>query len=92
MQILAVDGDATLAFHCFRAEEIFRWPQLQITIHSRTSWILGTSNNSPKTYTPGAEVASWISFAAAAPFADLDINKKGSSLLGNAVPSSMVKD
>jgi len=41
--------------------------------------MLGISNSSENTNTPGAEVASWMSLAAAAPFADFDINMKGSS-------------
>lgn len=42
--------------------------------------MLPISNNSAKTKTPGAEVASWINLAAAAPLADLAIRMNGSSL------------
>jgi hypothetical protein len=41
--------------------------------------MFGSSNNSENTKTAGAEVASWISFAAAAPFNDFAMSKKGSS-------------
>ena len=54
--------------------------------------MLGSSSSSAKTKTPGAEVVSWMSFAAAAPFADLDISKKGSSFAGKFAPSSIVND
>lgn len=55
-----------------------------------TSWMLGVSRSSANTNTPGAEVASWISLAAAAPFADLDINKKVSSFEVKLAPRSML--
>ena len=42
--------------------------------------MFGSSKSSEKTKTAGAEVASWMSFAAAAPFNDLAMSKKGSSL------------
>jgi hypothetical protein len=37
-----------------------------------------SSRSSAKTNTPGAEVASWTSFAAAAPLADFEMRRKGS--------------
>lgn len=42
--------------------------------------MFGSSRSSAKTNTPGAEVASWTSFAAAAPLADFDMRRKGSRL------------
>lgn len=45
----------------------------------RASWMFGSSRSSAKTNTPGAEVASWTSFAAAAPLADLDMRRNCSS-------------
>jgi hypothetical protein len=42
-----------------------------------------------KTKTPGAEVASWISFAAAAPFKDFAMSRNGSSFAVKFVPSSI---
>lgn len=45
----------------------------------RTSLMFGASSSSAKKYTPWADVASWISFAAAAPFADLDMSTNGSN-------------
>lgn len=57
-----------------------------------TSCMLGNSSNSENTKTPGAEVASWMSFAAAAPFSDLAISRKGSSLAEKLDPSSMAVD
>jgi len=69
--------------HCVRA-------RVKDTCGWSTSWILGISRSSAKTNTPGAEVASWMSFAAAAPFADFDISRKGSSFAAKFVPSSMV--
>lgn len=52
--------------------------------------MFGSSSNSANTKTPGAEVASWTSFAAAAPFAAFDISMKGSSLDVKFDPRSMV--
>ena len=51
--------------------------------------MLGTSNSSPNTKTPGEPVASRISFAAAAPLADFDMSKNGSSFTKNPAPSSI---
>ena len=48
-------------------------------IARRTSLMFGASSSSAKKYTPWADVASWISFAAAAPFADLDMSTNGSN-------------
>ena len=45
----------------------------------RTSLMFGASSSSAKKYTPWADVASWISFAVAAPFADLDMSTNGSN-------------
>lgn len=45
----------------------------------RTSLMFGASSSSAKKYTPWADVASWISFAAAAPLADLDMSTNGSN-------------
>lgn len=52
--------------------------------------MFGKSRSSAKTNTPGAEVASWMSFAAAAPLADFDINKNGSNLAVEFSPRSIV--
>lgn len=57
----------------------------------RTSWILGTSSSSAKTKRPGAEVASWMSFAAAAPLADFDMSTNGSIFAAWCDPSSIVR-
>ena len=56
---------------------------------ARTSCMLGTSNNSPNTKTPGEPMASRISFAAAAPLADLDMSRNGSSFARNPAPRSI---
>lgn len=45
----------------------------------RTSLMLGVSRSSAKKYTPWADVASWINFTAAAPFADLEMSRNGSN-------------
>jgi hypothetical protein len=60
------------------------------TIH--TSWMLGNSSSSENTKTPGAEVASWMSFAAAAPFKDLAIRRNGSSLAEKLDPKSILNE
>lgn len=75
-----------------RADEIY--PKYEIgcllyLIH--TSWMFGNSRSSAKTKTPGADVASWISLAAAAPLADLDMSRNGSSRAAEFPSSSMVK-
>lgn len=44
----------------------------------RASWMFVSSRSSAKTKTPGEEVASCMSFAAAAPLADLDMRRNGS--------------
>ena len=54
-----------------------------------TSCMLGTSNNSPKTRTPGEPVASRINFAAAAPLADFDMSRNGSTFARNPAPRSI---
>lgn len=54
-----------------------------------TSWILGISNNSENTKTPGAAVASSASFAAPRPLADLERSTKGSSFA--AAPTARSK-
>lgn len=56
---------------------------------ARTSCMLGTSSNSPNTNTPGEPVASRISFAAAAPLADLDMSRNGSTFARNPAPRSI---
>jgi hypothetical protein len=53
--------------------------------------MFGSSSNSENTNTPGAEVASWMSFAAAAPFNDLAISKNGSSFAEKFEPKSIVQ-
>jgi hypothetical protein len=42
-----------------------------------------------KTKTPGADVASWISFAAAAPLRDFAMRRNGSNFATKFDPSSM---
>ena len=56
----------------------------------RTSWMFGDSSSSANTKTPGAEVASSISLAAAAPLADFAISKNLSSLPVAFAPISIV--
>lgn len=56
----------------------------------RTSLTFGASSSSAKKYTPWADIASWTNFAAAAPFADLDMSTNGSSFAARWDPSSMV--
>ena len=56
---------------------------------AQTSCMLGTSSNSPNTNTPGEPVASRISFAAAAPLADLDMSRNGSTFARNPAPRSI---
>lgn len=60
--------------------------------HSRTSWTFGVSSSSANTKTPGADVASWINFAAAAPLADLHISRYGSSFAVKLAPRSMANE
>lgn len=54
-----------------------------------TSWMFGNSSSSAKIKTPEAEVASWMSLAAAAPLADLDMSKNGSSRAAELPSSTM---
>jgi hypothetical protein len=51
--------------------------------------MFGSSSSSENTNTPGAEVASWMSFAAAAPLTDFAINKKDSSFAEKFEPKSI---
>jgi hypothetical protein len=67
---------------------VARWPQAAGFVRGNhasggrhASWMLGVSKSSENTNTPGAEMASCTSFAAAAPLADFAINRKGSSLV-----------
>lgn len=52
--------------------------------------MLDISRSSEKTRTPGALVASCMSFAAAAPFADLAMRRKGSNFALKLVPKSIL--
>ena len=52
--------------------------------------MFGSSSSSENTKTPGADVASWMSFAAAAPFKDLAMSKNGSSLAEKFASSMML--
>lgn len=53
--------------------------------------MFGSSSNSENTNTPGAEVASWMSFAAAAPFKDFAISRNGSSFAEKLEPRSIAQ-
>lgn len=68
------------AARCLQAENMDEHRTATDEERILTSCILGSSSNSEKMKTLGAEVASWISFAAAAPFTLLPMSKKGSSL------------
>lgn len=90
----AAAGGTTLhAGRCLQAIRlvVYYWFFCSLYSRSRTSWIFGNSNSSEKTKTPGAEVASWMSFAAAAPLRDFAIKRKGSSFAEKFDPSSIVK-
>lgn len=81
-------GRRVHAYRVVRAAQIGQIQGEMPTGEASTSWMFGSSRSSAKTNTPGAEVASWISFAAPAPLADLDISRKGSSFATKLVPSS----